>query len=1020
MGSRKAVRTFSAQLFGERQGSTFVKGVASFVGPRPFEGSWQDSSFGIFTLQQNQDRITGKLGEGIYVDGQIIDQVANVRYRDPEGHNGYGFFAKTDSNLLVGLFWADGISEPKSVVAVQAIPRAAGKSGAAIPGPQDDAEARELKFLGYDLYSAQKYQAAALILEKVVSYFSIREALTTVPSLQANYLLEQAIPLQFLVLSANAAGDYIKLVDALALAIDVYRRKGKSVNEARDSYDFLYLQEHVEKTIEDFDEYSGKMSLLAESFEKGGKLLSAGGIGIRLEEKLNKAGIKVLRVSPEMPASQVGVVGGDVIIAVDAISIAGMTHGQVCELLQGEIGSAVSIRILRRSKTLEVSGIVRTPLVAASSKRRHELIQSFSGLNSILSQLHDNCLSDIEQLQQALLSVPDVSMVFKLLSVRLYQSIEALQEKRLSAITLAEKGLAESLLAIDLFRRFIIQMQAVKESGANPDAEMMARLLRLDEEIEAFDHNPAIHEFDKYFFKSASSAIAAFDQAILSLLSRLRLVKQSAKFAEEGVFEPSQTAEAMIGLSQFLDNWRTKLATDAAKISSLDNSQSFYNTYISTLIRMGLSEEALQASEAARARAFADLLAERYQATGDRDLSEDSFSYSSARPLSLKEIKQIVTVEKGTIIEYFLLPKHSHSAVEQAAEDFIAIWVMSPRVSTAEVSIRALQILVDLKALEADINRLVDLMAASLDTEGKRLEVAGLLRRLHSLLIEPLEREQLLSISAEVQETITIIPHSHLFSVPFAALLDENNRYLVEKYALNHATSISVLKYLQHNQTNVKPLGQRHLLALVNPDPLPKSEEDSDNRSLFPLLQTAKSFSKISDFYSSPEHCEVYRGAMATESLLRERAADADVLYFATHAEINANSPLSSFIALTKTTQHSGYFRASDASKLCLCAELVILAACETARGHLSSDGINGLSRAFTQAGASALLMSLWKVPEERTTLLMVGFHHHWLGKSQTKAIALQNTQKEFCKLENYRDQPNLWAGFILFGSSQL
>lgn len=189
-------------------------------------------------------------------------------------------------------------------------------------------------------------------------------------------------------------------------------------------------------------------------------------------------------------------------------------------------------------------------------------------------------------------------------------------------------------------------------------------------------------------------------------------------------------------------------------------------------------------------------------------------------------------------------------------------------------------------------------------------------------------------------------------------------------------------------------------------------------KPLSPLLKTAEYFSNIASFYSPPEAREIYTGAGATGMVLRERAINADVLYFATHAEVKTDDPLSSFIALAKTEQHDGYFRVSEVSKLNLRAELAILAACETGRGDLSSDGINGLSRAFTQAGASALLMSLWKVPEDRTTMLMTGFHHYWLQEKQEKAESLQSAQRDLLNSEIYRTQPNLWAGFVLFGSS--
>lgn len=1017
MGDQQRIRTFSAQLFGERQGSAFIKGISSFVGSRPFEGCWQDSNLGVLTLQQSQHRITGSFSKGGYIEGQIVGQIADIRYQSLEGINSHGVLVKTDNNLLVGLTWTENGSKPHAIVAAQVMPQIAvndhADGDARIPNPQNDAEARELRFLGYDLYSAQKYQEAALILEKVVNYLSHQEKLTSTPFSQANYLVDQGLPLQSLILSANAASDYPRLVSALALAIDLHRKTGKSINEARDSYDFLCIQEHTENMISELDEYSDRMSLLSESFRRGEEILSAGGVGIRFEAESNEVGIKLLRVSPETPASQAGIKAGDVLVAVDMRPIASMTHAQVSELLRGEIGSMVSIRTLRNGEESEMS-MIRAPLAATLSNRRHELLQSLVELDHALRQLRDSFLSHIEQLKRELVSVSDIPQIYQSLVARLNQLIETSQRQRIASIASAEKGLAGSLPAISLFQRFVVQMQAVSACGANLDSEITKRLLRLDEEIEAFESDSKINEFDKDFFKLASNTITAFDQIMLSLAGRLRLVEQSAQFIEEGILEPSKTAEVMVGLSRWLDNWREKLATDAAKISSLDNSQSFYNTYISTLTKMGLPEAALQASEAARARAFADLLAGRNQTTGEHGLPTDGFSRSSAPPLSLTEIKQIANTQPGIVIEYFLL---SHSETGQTVEDCVTIWVIMPKVNKSEVMIKALQISVALQELAADINRLTDLMAASLETEAKRSEVAELLCKLHSILIEPLEQEELLPNSADTQATITIIPHGNLFSVPFAALLDKEGRYLVEKYALNYATSLSVLNYLRRNHTDGEKKSRRRLLAFVNPDPLPNSEAGSHQQPLSPLSKTAEIFSHISDFYSSPNHREVYEGAIATESILQKRSADADVLYFATHAEVNADDPLSSFIALAKTTEHSGYCRASDASKLSLHrSELVILAACETARGRLSSDGINGLSRAFTQAGASSLLMSLWKVPEERTTVLMVGFHQYWLHHNQTKSVALQNAQKEFLKLKNYRDQPNLWAGFLLFG----
>ena len=208
------------------------------------------------------------------------------------------------------------------------------------------------------------------------------------------------------------------------------------------------------------------------------------------------------------------------------------------------------------------------------------------------------------------------------------------------------------------------------------------------------------------------------------------------------------------------------------------------------------------------------------------------------------------------------------------------------------------------------------------------------------------------------------------------------------------------------------------MLALVSPDPLPASEEYSD-LPLIPLVSTSKDIQEIASFYSPNKHQRIFTGIQASEQSLRAYATRADVLYFGTHAEVKSKDPSNSFIALAKTKNHNGYLRAFQIANLNLRAELVILAACETARGQLSNDGINGLSRAFTQAGASALLASLWKVPEKRTGLLMRKFHNSWLRTQRGKAEALQSIQIKLLETSNvYRKQPNLWSAFVLYGRS--
>lgn len=90
--------------------------------------------------------------------------------------------------------------------------------------------------------------------------------------------------------------------------------------------------------------------------------------------------------------------------------------------------------------------------------------------------------------------------------------------------------------------------------------------------------------------------------------------------------------------------------------------------------------------------------------------------------------------------------------------------------------------------------------------------------------------------------------------------------------------------------------------------------------------------------------------------------------------------------------------------------KLVVLSACETALGDYSFEGVYGLPRGFKQAGAKALLVSLWSVNDRSTALLMSEFYRGWLG-GQTPRQALEQAVKAVRK---QYPEPYYWAPFVL------
>lgn len=235
-----------------------------------------------------------------------------------------------------------------------------------------------------------------------------------------------------------------------------------------------------------------------------------------------------------------------------------------------------------------------------------------------------------------------------------------------------------------------------------------------------------------------------------------------------------------------------------------------------------------------------------------------------------------------------------------------------------------------------------------------------------------------------------------------------------------------------------------------------KSKYRSTTRSGFaPLSKTAKEIDSIvREFGLLNKPSLVYKKTIATEESFRRISGNSPkVLHIATHGfyyspeAIEKEYQSGNFIAfqgMNPELYHSGlalsgaqdtwsYSKSpqditkfleldSDKDGILLSAEisgmdlsntdLVVLSACETALGNVTSEGVYGLQRAFKLAGVNSILMSLWKVDDDATQLLMTSFYKNYIN-GMSKRKALLAAQKLVKNTPGFEDPYN-WAAFIL------
>jgi len=166
---------------------------------------------------------------------------------------------------------------------------------------------------------------------------------------------------------------------------------------------------------------------------------------------------------------------------------------------------------------------------------------------------------------------------------------------------------------------------------------------------------------------------------------------------------------------------------------------------------------------------------------------------------------------------------------------------------------------------------------------------------------------------------------------------------------------------------------------------------------------------------------KVFSGFDATRAaVLSPYVNAATVLHFATHATSSDAWPHGSGLMLSGVDRDgeviNGYLSTLDLLVSRRATDLVVLSACDTARGESTqTENVAGLARAFLGSGARRVVGTLWAVEDAATATLMGGFYRR-LARGDGAALALREAQAEMAAAGRFQ-RPADWAAFVLYES---
>ena len=419
---------------------------------------------------------------------------------------------------------------------------------------------------------------------------------------------------------------------------------------------------------------------------------------------------------------------------------------------------------------------------------------------------------------------------------------------------------------------------------------------------------------------------------------------------------------------------------------------------------------ALEYAEQSRARTLGELLLLRNYGQHPLELTS---------PLRTKHIKNIIEFV-GNIVVYV-----SYTGSR------LLTWVFTPCAGGKAIA-NMFQVAVDddqfdKKSLDYYLRYLLEevLIEKGVEMYGRcSYETSPALNKLYRLFAEPLltilDKVNANKDSYATIQDVIIIPDSYTSLMPLFALFDDKStsnvrpKFLGDRFRFRIMPSLLTLGVLCRLPPAVVQLPEdSHKFCIVGNPSIPtfsyREKTWSLGRLPFATLEA--------EYVAYILECTPILHEKATKNVVLNMISEAKVVHLATHG-----SAVAGFLAFSGLVYNQAglvnskniLLHPEEVEKLRISPALVVLSSCDSGRGTVKADGIQGMARAFILAGARAVLTTLWRVPDESAASFMK-FFYQYMTDGFKASHALQKAMLSIRCFQKYSKYIH-WSGYQLTG----